>query len=355
MYRRCAGSRPAPCVSRSCSCTPAAATGPRTPGAWSIPKGEADPDELGEAPPAPERAPPGGVPLRPSPASRPPPPTSSPSRGARHAKRPVSSRRVRSRRSAASRTAITRSSTRGRSNSTATPTPSPATPSTCSGRRARAGRRASPRSTAPRGSTSPTARVTIMPIQRRFIDDLAVLSRRIVRHLSPVVVILTIGGHTVTMDRCDRRPTQGDDSVSTCAAPSGENPSSWSGTASRSRGWCRYERPRLNVTPPRRPAGAWWAVTRPRLDLKRDVLEYLDEERADRRSPAPTGPIVAPGVRSLAPITGEGLRRRLGRAAHRPQPAGSARRLERLDQPLPCQPHAGRGPADRRPGAPQGP
>ncbi len=40
--------------------------------------------------------------------------------------------------------------------------------------------------------------------------------------------------------------------------------------------------PRLNVRPPRRPTGAWWTVKGPRVDLDRDVLEYLAEERADR-------------------------------------------------------------------------
>lgn len=44
----------------------------------------------------------------------------------------------------------------------------------------------------------------------------------------------------------------------------------------------RAERPRLQIRPPRRPSERWGETDLPPLKLKRDVLEYLWEERADR-------------------------------------------------------------------------
>lgn len=40
--------------------------------------------------------------------------------------------------------------------------------------------------------------------------------------------------------------------------------------------------PQLQVRPPRREAGAWWAVKGPPVALDRDVVDYLADERADR-------------------------------------------------------------------------
>jgi len=44
----------------------------------------------------------------------------------------------------------------------------------------------------------------------------------------------------------------------------------------------RYERPLIRITPPREPVADWFTPRLPPLKLKRDVLEYLWEERADR-------------------------------------------------------------------------
>ena len=124
-------------------------------GAWSIPKGEAEPGELGEARPVPER----------DVAWRRPAPAKPRLRAAATDLLVVARRETReetgleppgrpSRRWAASRPVTTSSSTPGRSSSTATPRRSSATSSRWSGRRARDGRRGSPRSTALLGSTS---------------------------------------------------------------------------------------------------------------------------------------------------------------------------------------------------------
>ena len=61
-------------------------------GAWSIPKGEAEPGELGRRGRCPSATPRGGVRLRPSRASAPPRPTSSPSPSASSARRRASTR-----------------------------------------------------------------------------------------------------------------------------------------------------------------------------------------------------------------------------------------------------------------------
>jgi antitoxin (DNA-binding transcriptional repressor) of toxin-antitoxin stability system len=51
----------------------------------------------------------------------------------------------------------------------------------------------------------------------------------------------------------------------------------------------RVTGPQLSVRPPRRPTGAWWTTKGPPVDLDRDILEYLAEERADLPIPGDTG------------------------------------------------------------------
>jgi len=58
----------------------------------------------------------------------------------------------------------------------------------------------------------------------------------------------------------------------------------------------------LSVRPPRKPTGAWWTVKGPRVDLDRDILEYLAEERADR--PVPGDAEASPRPRGAEPGQG---------------------------------------------------
>jgi antitoxin (DNA-binding transcriptional repressor) of toxin-antitoxin stability system len=51
----------------------------------------------------------------------------------------------------------------------------------------------------------------------------------------------------------------------------------------------RVTGPQLSVRLPRRPTGAWWTTKGPRVDLDRDILEYLAEERSDLPIAGDTG------------------------------------------------------------------
>ena len=75
----------------------------------------------------------------------------------------------------------------------------------------------------------------------------------------------------------------------------------------------RVTAPRLQVRPPRKATGAWWAVKGPPVTLDRDVVDYLTEERADgtwlveasaSSSPVDLAAPPGPGDRSVAPRRG---------------------------------------------------
>ncbi len=151
-------------------------------GAWSIPKGEVEPDErdAGDRPARGRLA-----------------------RGARGDGAGAAGAVPAARRRQGA--PATRSSTPGPRSTTATPRPSSATRSRWSGRRARAGRRSSPRSTGPPSSTLPRP---AKPSCRRSVAS-STSSRRSSAVLAvgrgrpltaQTIVILTSSGHTVTME-----------------------------------------------------------------------------------------------------------------------------------------------------------
>lgn len=64
----------------------------------------------------------------------------------------------------------------------------------------------------------------------------------------------------------------------------------------------RLTGPQLRVSPPRRDIGAWWAVKGPPVDLDRDVVEYLAEERADRAGHGDPGADSSSGSSRPGPV-----------------------------------------------------
>ena len=54
----------------------------------------------------------------------------------------------------------------------------------------------------------------------------------------------------------------------------------------------RYERPLIQITPPKKSVVDWFTPSLPPLKLDRDVLEYLWEERADRDFLGDYGPLL---------------------------------------------------------------